>query len=105
MRRSKERLLRGLAAQPVSEVQCSLGVHQRQDLANALLWHPLNERVRDRYVELFKKVRATPEWAQLMADGAFNPSFMSGADYAKWVEGEEKRHRDLMKDAGFLANN
>jgi putative tricarboxylic transport membrane protein len=57
------------------------------------------------YVELFKKVRATPEWAQLMKDGAFNQSFMTGADYAKWVETEEKRHRDLMKDAGFLASN
>ena len=58
----------------------------------------------DYYVELFKKVRATPEWAQLMSDGAFNQSFMAGADYAKWVESEEKRHRDLMKEAGFLAN-
>jgi putative tricarboxylic transport membrane protein len=57
------------------------------------------------YVELFKKVRATPEWAQLMADGAFNQSFMTGADYGKWLEGEEKRHRDLMKEAGFLATN
>jgi putative tricarboxylic transport membrane protein len=59
----------------------------------------------DYYVELFKKVRATPEWAQLMADGAFNQSFMTGADYATWVENEEKRHRDLMKEAGFLATN
>ncbi len=59
----------------------------------------------DYYVDLFKKVRATPEWAQLMADGAFNQSFMTGADYAKWVESEEKRHRDLMKEAGFLATN
>ena len=59
----------------------------------------------DYYVELFKKVRATPEWAQLMADGAFNQSFMTGAEYTKWVEGEEKRHRDLMKEAGFLASN
>ncbi len=57
------------------------------------------------YVELFKKVRATPEWAQLMKDGAFNQSFMDGADYAKWVDNEEKRHRDLMKEAGFLAVN
>jgi putative tricarboxylic transport membrane protein len=30
---------------------------------------------------------------------------MTGADYAKWVENEEKRHRDLMKEAGFLATN
>jgi putative tricarboxylic transport membrane protein len=55
------------------------------------------------YVDLLKKVRETPEWKQLMHDGAFNQSFMSGADYAKWVEKEENRHRDLMKEAGFLA--
>ena len=57
------------------------------------------------YVDLLKKVRETPEWKQLMHDGAFNQTFMSGADYAKWVENEENRHRDLMKDAGFLASN
>ena len=39
-----------------------------------------------------------------MQDGAFNQTFMSGADYAKWVEKEEARHRDLMKEAGFLAS-
>lgn len=59
----------------------------------------------DYYVELLKKVRATPEWTQLMTDGAFNQSFMTGADYAKWVENEEQRHRNLMKEAGFLATN
>jgi len=55
------------------------------------------------YVELFRKVRETPEWKQLMQDGAFNQTFMTGAEYAKWVETEENRHRELMKDAGFLA--
>jgi putative tricarboxylic transport membrane protein len=29
---------------------------------------------------------------------------MSGDEYAKWVANEEKRHHDLMKDAGFLAS-
>jgi putative tricarboxylic transport membrane protein len=57
----------------------------------------------DYYIELFKKVRETPEWKKLMSDGAFNTTFMIGADYAKWVAGEEKRHRDLMNEAGFLA--
>jgi len=57
----------------------------------------------DYYVDLMKKVRETPEWKQLMHDGAFNQTFMSGAEYAKWVEAEEKHHHDLMKDAGFLA--
>jgi len=64
----------------------------------------VSKDVVDYYVELMKKVRATPEWAQLMKDGAFNPTFMAGPEYATWVEKEEKHHRDLMKEAGFLAN-
>jgi putative tricarboxylic transport membrane protein len=55
------------------------------------------------YVELFKKVRETPEWKKMMSDGAFNQSFMTGAEYTKWVAAEENRHRELMKEAGFLA--
>jgi tripartite-type tricarboxylate transporter receptor subunit TctC len=57
----------------------------------------------DYYVDLMKKVRETPEWKQLMHDGAFNQTFMAGDDYAKWVDKEEQRHRELMKAAGFLA--
>jgi tripartite-type tricarboxylate transporter receptor subunit TctC len=55
------------------------------------------------YVDLMKKVRETPEWAQLMKDGAFNQTALSGPEYLKWVETEEKRHEVLMKEAGFLA--
>jgi putative tricarboxylic transport membrane protein len=57
------------------------------------------------YVNLLKKVRETPEWQTLMKDGAFNQTFMAGADFAKWVEAEEQRHRTLMTEAGFLASN
>ena len=55
------------------------------------------------YVDLFKKVRETPEWKKLMEDGAFNQSFMTGDEYAKWVANAEKVHEGLMKEAGFLA--
>ena len=57
----------------------------------------------DFYVDLFKKVRETAEWKKFMEDGAFNTTFMSGAEYAKWVEKTESTHRDLMREAGFLA--
>jgi putative tricarboxylic transport membrane protein len=57
------------------------------------------------YVDLFKKVRATPEWKKLMEDGAFNTTFMTGAEYAKWVEDNEKLHENLMREAGFLAKS
>jgi putative tricarboxylic transport membrane protein len=55
------------------------------------------------YVDLFKKVRETDEWKKLMSEGAFNTTFMTGADYLKWVATEEQRHQELMKAAGFMA--
>ncbi|MDB5808212.1 MAG: tricarboxylate transporter [Betaproteobacteria bacterium] len=57
----------------------------------------------DYYVDLFKRVRETADWKKFMEDGAFNTTFMSGADYAKWVEKAEAAHRELMREAGFLA--
>jgi putative tricarboxylic transport membrane protein len=57
----------------------------------------------DYYVNLFKKVRETPEWKKFMADGAFNQTFMTGKQYADWVAKAETVHRELMKEAGFLA--
>jgi tripartite-type tricarboxylate transporter receptor subunit TctC len=56
------------------------------------------------YVDLFKKVMATPEWKKLMQEGAFNTTTLSGKEYADWVAREEARHIALMKKAGFIAN-
>ncbi|MEO8136213.1 MAG: tripartite tricarboxylate transporter substrate-binding protein, partial [Betaproteobacteria bacterium] len=55
------------------------------------------------YVDLLKKVRETPEWKKFMEDGAFNTTALTGKEYADWVAKEEKRHHELMKEAGFLA--
>ena len=55
------------------------------------------------YVDLFKKVRETPDWKEFMEKGAFNNTFMAGDEYAKWVAAAETRHQELMKTAGFLA--
>ncbi len=55
------------------------------------------------YVELMKKVRATAEWKKFMAEGAFNQTFMEGAEFARWIANEEIRHRLLMQEAGFIA--
>jgi tripartite-type tricarboxylate transporter receptor subunit TctC len=57
------------------------------------------------YVDLFKKVMATPEWKKLMEEGAFNTTALTGKQYADWVAKEEQRHRELMKNAGFLAGS
>ena len=55
------------------------------------------------YVDLLKKVRETSDWKDFIKLGAFNDTFMTGADYIKWVEKNEAMHLFLMKEAGFLA--
>ncbi len=55
------------------------------------------------YVDLFKKVKELPEWKEFMEKGAFNQTFMSGAEFADWVAKAEAQHVVLMKTAGFLA--
>ena len=63
----------------------------------------VSDAQRDYYVELFKKVRATPEWKEFMERGAFNQTALTGKEYFDWVAKEEQRHRELMKEAGFMA--
>ena len=55
------------------------------------------------YLELFEKIRALPEWADFMEKGAFRQTAMSGPDYVAWLKKNEQLHRQLMKEAGFLA--
>jgi tripartite-type tricarboxylate transporter receptor subunit TctC len=57
----------------------------------------------DYYIDLFKKVMATPDWKSFMEQGAFNQTFMTGDQYKTWVAAADKLHYDLMKEAGFLA--
>jgi tripartite-type tricarboxylate transporter receptor subunit TctC len=61
------------------------------------------DAARDYYIGLLDKVRALPEWQDLMQRGAFNQTALTGNEYRDWVAKEEQRHRELMKDAGFIA--
>ena len=57
----------------------------------------------DFYVNMLKKVRDTPEWKDYMEKGAFNQTAMSGDAFDKWLGSAENMHRELMKEAGFMA--
>lgn len=54
------------------------------------------------YVDLFQKVRETPEWQEFMAKGAFNTTFMAGEEYKAWLQKAADTHKDLMTKAGFI---
>jgi len=56
----------------------------------------------DWYVGFLKKVTETPDWKKYMEDNALKPAFTTGAEYVKWVEENEKLHRDLMAKGGLL---
>ncbi|MGH7088228.1 MAG: Bug family tripartite tricarboxylate transporter substrate binding protein [Stellaceae bacterium] len=56
------------------------------------------------YVDFLKRVRATDDWKKFVDEAAFNPSFMTGADYVKWLQQAEALHKELMAKAGFLAS-
>ena len=55
------------------------------------------------YIEVFKKMRETPDWKAFTEQAAFNQSFMTGAEYVKWLQDAEAKHKALMEKAGFLA--
>jgi putative tricarboxylic transport membrane protein len=55
------------------------------------------------YTGLLKKVRDTPEWKDYMEKGAFNQTVMEGEPFVQWLGKAEAQHRELMKEAGFLA--
>jgi putative tricarboxylic transport membrane protein len=56
------------------------------------------------YLDLFKKVRALPEWKEFMDKGAFKQTTLSGPAFVDWLGKNEQAHRVLMKEAGFIAN-
>lgn len=56
------------------------------------------------YVDLLQKVRATPEWREFIARGAFDDTFMTGEEFKTWLASAHDQHKALMEKAGFVAN-
>ncbi|MBI5257295.1 MAG: tripartite tricarboxylate transporter substrate binding protein [Burkholderiales bacterium] len=55
------------------------------------------------YVQLLERVRALPEWRELMAKGAFRQTAMTGPSYTEWLDRNESYHRVLMREAKLIA--
>jgi tripartite-type tricarboxylate transporter receptor subunit TctC len=56
------------------------------------------------YVDLLQKVVATPEWKQYLEKNALKSNFISGEALRQYLGKDEQAHREIMKDAGFLAS-
>ena len=58
----------------------------------------------DWYQGFLKKVYETPEFKDYLNQGALKPSWLTGPEYLKWLEGAEQLHKDLMIKGGLLKN-
>src|SRR3989442_9245994 len=56
----------------------------------------------DWYAGFLKKVYETPDFQEYMKQGALKPAFATGGEYGKWLEENDKLHRDLMAKGGLL---
>jgi putative tricarboxylic transport membrane protein len=54
------------------------------------------------YQGLLKKVYETPEFKDYLEQGALKPSWQTGPEFVKWLEGAEGIHRELMTKGGLL---
>ncbi len=53
------------------------------------------------YVDLLRKVAATPEWKDYLSKQALKDVFLTGPEYVKFLEKDEAFHNKLMNEAGF----
>ena len=54
------------------------------------------------YIGFLRKVYDTPDFKDYLVKGALKPAFATGAEFGKWLEENEKLHRDLMAKGGLL---
>lgn len=54
------------------------------------------------HVDFLKKIYDTDKFKKYLADGALKPAFSTGPEYVKWVDENEKLHRQLMEKEGLL---
>ncbi len=56
------------------------------------------------YIDLFKKVTQTTEYKDYMEKQALKPVFLTGKDMLKFLEEDDALNKNLMTEAGFVAN-
>lgn len=55
------------------------------------------------YVDLMKKVRETPEWADFMKHGAYKDNFLTGDAFSQFLVKDEQNVKDVMEATGMIS--
>jgi tripartite-type tricarboxylate transporter receptor subunit TctC len=87
----------------IPTVKEALGVDIHYLMLRGIFGAPeMPKDARDWYIDFLKKVYETQEFKKYLAEGALKPAFATGAEYVKWVEENEKLHKELMAKGGLL---
>ena len=54
------------------------------------------------YIGFLRKVADTPEYKDYISKGALKADFATGSEYTKWVEENDKLHKQLMEKGGLI---
>jgi len=87
----------------VPTVKEALGVDIQYQMLRGIFGPPgMPKEAVEWYVAFLRKVYDTPEFKKYLEDGALKPAFITGEEYARWVEENEKLHKNLMAKGGLL---
>jgi tripartite-type tricarboxylate transporter receptor subunit TctC len=56
----------------------------------------------DWHIGFLRKVADTSEYKDYISKGALKAAFATGNEYTKWVEENEKLHKELMEKGGLI---
>jgi tripartite-type tricarboxylate transporter receptor subunit TctC len=56
----------------------------------------------DWHIGLLRKIADTPDYKGYISKGALKAAFATGSEYTKWVEENEKLHKELMEKGGLI---
>ncbi|MGB7949052.1 MAG: tripartite tricarboxylate transporter substrate binding protein [Candidatus Binatia bacterium] len=87
----------------IPTVKEALGVDISYNMLRGIFGPPaMPKEAVDWYTAFLKKVFDSKDFQGYLHKGALKPAFASGAEYVKWVEENEKLHKELMEKGGLI---
>jgi putative tricarboxylic transport membrane protein len=87
----------------IPTVKDALGANITYNMLRGIFGPPdMPKAAVDWYVGFLRKVADTEEYKSYISKGALKAAFATGAEYTKWVEENEKLHKELMEKGGLI---
>jgi len=87
----------------IPTVKEAVGVDLSYNMLRGIFGPPeMPKEAVDWYVAFLRKVFDSKDFQAYLHKGALKPAFTTGAEYVKWVEENEKLHKELMEKGGLI---